>query len=555
MHRSGTSALSGALGLAGVALPSHLMPASDANPRGYFESQRLYQLHEELLDEMATSWSDVSPPPAGFLRSPSAARWVERLAAAVDEEFGDARLFVLKDPRMCRLVPLWDRVLERVGARPAWILIVRNPIETSASLRREHDIDERVGMLLWLDHLLRAERDTRGQPRLVLAYESLLEDWRRAFTRIERTLEVAFPRLSRGAEAEIDAFLSRQLRHQRALPQDVATREDVPSWVKQVHAWALRADADGDVADADGVLDPIADALVDAERAFGPVVASLRHGRRQWRQEAEALRSAFDEARQEGSRRDEELSKLRTELGGARGEIARLVAELGDRDGQLQRMLAWVQALVPWAATRAAGGPVPREAFDQVLALLESAAPGERAAAATAGLRFAYQAAEIARLEQVRAGLHQELERLGEALAGERSQRAALEQERAELAARAAEVEELDRRAALLRTELAVATARVERRERELAEQRQRELAEQQQTAQQRARAEALDTELARLRGALAEREQALHEAQAEITDRLLHVERLRARIEAIEGSRIWRLTRPARALAELARR
>jgi hypothetical protein len=555
MHRSGTSALSGALGLAGVALPTHLMPADDANPRGYFESQRLYELHEELLAEMATSWSDVSPPPAGFLRSPSAARWVERLAAAVVEEFGDAPLFVLKDPRICRLVPLWTRVLERLGAEPGWVVLVRNPIETAASLRREHEIDERVGMLLWLDHVLRAERDTRGQRRVVMTYESLLGDWRRSFARIGSGLAIGFPRLSRGAEAEIDGFLSGQLRRQRASLQDVESRHDVAAWVKQVHAWALDADRD-DAAPAAQVLDPIGDALQAAEQAFGPAVASLRQEagsldqrRAQWRDEAERLRTALEEARREDNRREEELAKVR-------GETARLAGALSDRDGQLQRMLDWVQVLVPWAASRAAGAAVPEEELHQLLAQLEAVAPGERAAAATAGLRFAAQAAELARLR------------------GRDEEAAAL---RAELAEVSADVESLERRAATLRTELAIATARAERRERELLAQREaaaareRELVEQGRAelarereqaervaaaeSEQRARAAALDAELASARSTLAEREEALREARAEIADRLLHLEQLQARIQAIERSLLWRLARPARAVARLARR
>ena len=69
------------------------MPATDANPRGFFESQRLFELHEELLAELHTSWRDISPPPPGFSRSPEARQWVERLADAVEEEFGDAPLF------------------------------------------------------------------------------------------------------------------------------------------------------------------------------------------------------------------------------------------------------------------------------------------------------------------------------------------------------------------------------------------------------------------------------------------------------------------------------
>ena len=37
------------LSLCGAELPKRLMAAGEHNPRGYFESQAIYELHQELL--------------------------------------------------------------------------------------------------------------------------------------------------------------------------------------------------------------------------------------------------------------------------------------------------------------------------------------------------------------------------------------------------------------------------------------------------------------------------------------------------------------------------
>ena len=66
MHRSGTSALTRVLGLGGAALPRHPMGASDLNPRGFFESIPIYELHEEMLEAFGTSWDDLGPMPNGW---------------------------------------------------------------------------------------------------------------------------------------------------------------------------------------------------------------------------------------------------------------------------------------------------------------------------------------------------------------------------------------------------------------------------------------------------------------------------------------------------------
>ena len=49
MHRSGTSALTGMLHRLGVALGEHLMPATNDNPRGYWEHADIVKVHERLM--------------------------------------------------------------------------------------------------------------------------------------------------------------------------------------------------------------------------------------------------------------------------------------------------------------------------------------------------------------------------------------------------------------------------------------------------------------------------------------------------------------------------
>lgn len=195
MHRSGTSAITRILSLCGAQLPDHLMPSSKHNPRGYYESQRIYDLHEELLAELGSAWDDVGPLPTGWLSGPTGGRWVERFVAAVREEFGAAPFLTLKDPRVCRLVPLWLRILATLGYQPNFVIPVRNPLDVAASLQVAEGTAEAKGLLLWLQYFLAAERETRGHPRSFVGYDALLRDWRVVVERISRDLDLAFPRL------------------------------------------------------------------------------------------------------------------------------------------------------------------------------------------------------------------------------------------------------------------------------------------------------------------------------------------------------------------------
>jgi hypothetical protein len=546
MHRSGTSALAGALGLAGARLPTRLMPATGANPRGYCESQLLYELHEELLAELGATWSDVSAPGASWLTTPGAERWVGRFAKAVEEEFAGKGLFVVKDPRICRLVPLWQRVFDRLGVTAGYVVMVRHPLEVAGSLGREHGLDEGRAVLLWLDHLLRAERDTRSLPRTLVSYERLLGDWRGTLRRIGRDLDLALPRLSRRAQAEIEEFLSGDLRHQRVEPVQLALREDLVRWVRQAYDWAVRA-ADDAPADTD-VLDTIGAEFEVAEQAFGPLLASAELGRLREVEEAAALRDQVADWREQVARHAEGLESLREELARRETAIELLKADVEERRRAHLQVVEWVKAMLRWSTEAAAGQAVPSQSFEAAFAAFEEAAPGELPALATATLKLT---TELASALQVAEG-------------------------------RAREVTRLDREAARLRARLAIATERAERGEQELsrlstlAAEREAEVGRlsaelasseaaaggvRAELAASRADAGRLQQEADGIRGELdrarasaqeqlARAREELERARAEVADRILYVERLKERLAEIEGSLTWRASRPARAVA-----
>lgn len=100
MHRSGTSALTRVLSLLGAALPKNLMPASAANEAGHWEPIRIAELHDEILASVGSNWSGLTGPSEAWFDSPQADIYAARIKEAVLSEYGDAPLFVVKDPRL-----------------------------------------------------------------------------------------------------------------------------------------------------------------------------------------------------------------------------------------------------------------------------------------------------------------------------------------------------------------------------------------------------------------------------------------------------------------------
>ena len=208
MHRSGTSVLAGLMVRLGVASPRTLMPPNEFNPLGYWESQPIVEFHDRILRAMGSSWSAWTPVDASKI-----APFADELKAIISAEFDLAPLFVVKDPRMCRIVPFWLATLETSGITPAAILIVRDPVEVAQSLAKRDHLAPESSLLMWFRHMLDAEYATRTVPRAIVTYDALLTDWRQEVSRIATTLRISWPRDPDIANEEVRQFLQPDLRH------------------------------------------------------------------------------------------------------------------------------------------------------------------------------------------------------------------------------------------------------------------------------------------------------------------------------------------------------
>ena len=104
MHRSGTSATTQLLSLAGARLPKNVMPADEHNTQGYFEPWRIATFNDERLRAAGSAWDDVFVFPCPTAPAEAHAAWRDRAIALFAEEFGTARHPLIKDPRVTVLI-------------------------------------------------------------------------------------------------------------------------------------------------------------------------------------------------------------------------------------------------------------------------------------------------------------------------------------------------------------------------------------------------------------------------------------------------------------------
>jgi hypothetical protein len=216
MHRSGTSALTWLLGRLGAALPADAIDASGDNARGYWESQGLVKADDQLLRVVRSSWFDPRPLDVSRLSADGLRSRKARIREAIEAGWGDAPLLAIKDPRQCRCVPVVADVLGEMGIEPRAVLMLRSPAEIARSLASRDGTTPAYAHLLWLRHMIDAERATRGMRRAVVDYDGMLDDWRATVARLAPLADREGWRPDDGVAAEIDTFLDPGLRHHRA---------------------------------------------------------------------------------------------------------------------------------------------------------------------------------------------------------------------------------------------------------------------------------------------------------------------------------------------------
>ncbi len=311
MHRSGTSAFAGAMSHLGVPLGRGLMPPAGDNARGFFENPRVCELDDAMLKVVGSAWDSPFPLPEGWWRDESLAPLKADVAAWLAAEFDGRDVFAVKDPRLCRLFPVWREAFEAAGIEPRFILPVRHPLEVARSLRARDGFSIEKAALLWIDHVLEAERHSRGSVRAFSAYDDLLRDPGRTLRDVARRLGIDYPRSLEEAAAEIAPFVNRGLKHQDA--ESRGSEAELRPEVLECHRLLLDlARGVPDDASAAAAWDEVRAEFAAARDFFyGPEVRGIER------------RDRWDERR--ARERDRRIADLEAQLAGEKRVVAGLI--------------------------------------------------------------------------------------------------------------------------------------------------------------------------------------------------------------------------------------
>jgi hypothetical protein len=317
MHRSGTSAVTQLLALAGADLPKNLMPGDEHNARGYFEPWKVAMFNDQRLRAAGGAWDDVFAFPHRDLPRRTEREWLNRAITLIGEEYGAAARPLLKDPRTTVLLPFWRTVLADLEIEARCVIPVRRPLAVAGSLARRNGFATEKSLLLWSAYMLAAEAYTRDLPRVFVDYDALLADWRGELGRIEAALGPGLPPLGARSARAVDKFLTTDLRH-NAGEEDLGGYGWAGALTQPVYEWFAAAAADRP-ADA-APLEAAARELERRREEVGVLVSPVTR-------DLDALRAEVLQLRQQHDHESPELARLREERAAVGALVDSILAE------------------------------------------------------------------------------------------------------------------------------------------------------------------------------------------------------------------------------------
>jgi hypothetical protein len=170
MHRSGTSALAGALPRLGIifASPDDELQRALDNPNGFFERTSILDFSNTLLSSHQWAWDKVDLHP---LNTEKISPHINEARCIVEGLSNDGPVGI-KDPRSCLLMPFWRRaLLDRFEA----VVITRDPAEVAWSLHVRDGLPVSTGLALYIAYSAHLASGIQGLSSHVVRYEDLVD--------------------------------------------------------------------------------------------------------------------------------------------------------------------------------------------------------------------------------------------------------------------------------------------------------------------------------------------------------------------------------------------
>ena len=161
---------------------------------------------------------------------------------------------------------LLEDALSQSGIACRYVLSTRHPIEVANSLHKRDSMPESEAVLLWLRHVLDAERATRGKQRVFISFDRLLDDWKDCLQRMETNLSIQFPNATDDIASEASTFLAPKHRHYVSKPQALRGAPHLNGWIADAYGAYDGLERDGEEEKFYDTLDQVREEIAHVNR-------------------------------------------------------------------------------------------------------------------------------------------------------------------------------------------------------------------------------------------------------------------------------------------------
>ena len=209
MHRSGTSMVARLLNMMGAyfATETTAMLPTAANPKGYWEREDIRQLNDQVIQSLGMSWDNISDFNHQLLTQELQLPFHDS-AQKIIFSLETRRPWMVKDPRLCLLLPLWQPLLEI----PVCVYVYRSPIQVAQSLKQREGFPLILGIALWEKYNSYGLANCADMPRILVSHQELITQPVNTVNKLHQDLlDCDVKGLRLPADREILAFIDPKL--------------------------------------------------------------------------------------------------------------------------------------------------------------------------------------------------------------------------------------------------------------------------------------------------------------------------------------------------------
>jgi len=213
MHRSGVSLMAGCLKLLGVDLGQNRQETDFIDATELPGVNDVAVIHDILLRDLGCKWDMIGNLPDGWLESDAADSAKTRIGNFIENRLAANRLWAIADPRLCRLMPLWDTILGERHLNPAFVVTIRHPWEVAQSLKMKSGMDVQHAHLLWLASNKAIFDFCQQRPNMVTTNDQLIADPATVLYEIAEQFGLMFPLSLQDQYHQLLDFVRPELKH------------------------------------------------------------------------------------------------------------------------------------------------------------------------------------------------------------------------------------------------------------------------------------------------------------------------------------------------------